>query len=75
VYHSITFVDDLVLDLETSNRHHLERLEVRKGTRVPAQIRPYVVETAYGPVEMADLFFEDGTAVRAVPFAYLTFLE
>jgi hypothetical protein len=75
VYHTITFVDDLILDLETSSRQHLERLEVRKGTRVPAQLKPFVVETAYGPVEMADLFFEDGTAVRAVPFAYLTFLE
>ncbi len=73
MYHTIKFVDNLVLDLETSARHHLERVEVHKGTRVPAQLRPYVVETARGPVEVADLFFEDGTAIRAVPFAFLTF--
>jgi hypothetical protein len=34
-----------------------------------------VVEAAGGPVEVADLFFEDGTATRNVPFAWFTFVE
>ena len=34
-----------------------------------------MVETSTGPVEVADLFFEDGTATRGVPFACFCFLE
>jgi hypothetical protein len=33
------------------------------------------VETPEGPVEVADLFFEYGTATRRVPFAYFAFVE
>ena len=75
MYHIITFVDNLLLDLETPARQHLERVEVQQGLHVAAQVRPYVVETARGPVEVADLFFEDGTAIRQVPFAYLSFVD
>jgi hypothetical protein len=40
---------------------------------VRAQLKPYVADTADGPVEVADLFFEDGTATRQVPFACFRF--
>lgn len=73
MYHTLTFVDDLMFDLETSSRQHLERVKVQKGTKVTAQVRPYVVETLAGPVEVADLFFADGSTTRTVPFAYLAF--
>jgi hypothetical protein len=53
----------------------LERVQIRNGDRLPAQIKPYVVETAEGPIEVADLFFEDGTATRQVPFAYFAFVD
>jgi hypothetical protein len=36
---------------------------------------PYVVDTAEGPREVADLFFGDGTATRQVPFAWFTFVD
>ena len=74
MYHTLRFTTDLILDLEVSSRQPLERLRIRKGDRLPAQVKPYVVETAEGPVEVADLFFEDGTATRRVPFAYFAFV-
>jgi hypothetical protein len=40
-----------------------------------AQIKPYVIETEYGPVEVADLFFADGTTARRVPFGSFAFAE
>jgi hypothetical protein len=75
MYHTIEFAADLWVDLETSPRHRLARLLLRRGTRLPAQVRPYVVEAAEGPVETADLFFADGTAARGVPFACFCFVD
>jgi hypothetical protein len=40
-----------------------------------AQIKPHVVETEDGLVEVADLFFEDGTTTSQVPFQYFRFVE
>jgi hypothetical protein len=74
MYHTIEFAADLWVDLEVSPRHRLERLLLRRGTRLPAQVRPYVVEAAEGPVETADLFFADGTTTRGVPFACFAFV-
>jgi hypothetical protein len=73
MYHTIEFRQELLLDLDVSPKHRLERLRVRQGTRVPVQIKPYVVESNEGPVEVADLFFGDGTASHAVPFAWFFF--
>jgi hypothetical protein len=75
MYHTIQFTTDAVLDLEISRKQPLERLRVRRGTRLRAQIRPYVVEAEGGPVEVADLFFEDGTSTRTVPWECLSFAE
>lgn len=75
MYHLIELNDDRWMDFERSPRLPLERLLLHKGTRVPAQLRPHVVETEDGPVEVADLFFEDGTASRDVPFACFRFVE
>jgi hypothetical protein len=75
MYHTIEFHESLSLDLEVSRKKPLERVTLKRGTRVQAQIRPYVVETAQGPVEMADLFFEDGTTTRGVRFAFFCFVE
>jgi hypothetical protein len=74
VYHAIRFAVGFVADLEVSPRQPLERVRIRPGDRFQAQVRPYVVEADGGPVEVADLFFEDGTATRRVPFAYFAFV-
>lgn len=75
MFHHIEFAVDLTVDLQTSPKQPLERLRLRKGTPMRAQIRPHVVETEHGLIEMADLFFENGTSVRGVPFACFRFLD
>jgi hypothetical protein len=75
MYHTIEFRLAFMADLEMSPKHRLERLLIRRGIRLRAQTKPSVVETEGGPVEVADLFFEDGTATRTVPFAYFAFVE
>lgn len=75
MYHLIKFGENLMIDLEVSPREPRERMRVARGARLRAQLKPYVVETEAGPVEVADLFFPDGTATRAVPFARFSFAE
>jgi hypothetical protein len=61
--------------LETSPRNRSERLRLKKGTRLQAILKPHVVELKWGPVEVADLFFADGSAARGVPFAVFAFTD
>jgi hypothetical protein len=75
MFHTVEFTCDLTADLETSPKHHLKPLLLRRGVRRRAQIRPFVTQTEDGPVEAADLFFDDGTATRSVPFACFRFVE
>jgi hypothetical protein len=75
MYHTIEFRTPVRLDLEIAPERRMERHPVQPGSRFCAQIRPYVVATAYGPVEVADLYFNDGSTTRAVPFAAFTFVE
>lgn len=75
MYHAIQFTSQCVADLEVSRRQPLERVLIPEGTRLRAQLRPYVIETAYGPLEVADLFLEDDTTVRMIPFACFTFSD
>ncbi|HZT82425.1 MAG TPA: hypothetical protein VFA26_19505 [Gemmataceae bacterium] len=75
MFHTILFAEEFAGDLEVSPKDYLERVLLKKGTRVRAQVKPYVVEADDGPVEVADLFFEDGTATRAVPFALFSFVR
>jgi hypothetical protein len=73
--HLIEFNTAFTADLEVSPKQRLERLRIRKGTRVYVCLRPYVVETAEQLDEVADLFFEDGTVTRQVPFERFRFVE
>ena len=75
MYHTIEFAEPLTVDLEISRKHPLERVSIRKGSRVRVQIKPHIVESDDGPTEVADLFFEDGSAARDVPFACFSFVE
>jgi hypothetical protein len=75
VYHTIEFRLEFTVDLETSPREPLERMLIRKGTRIRMEIKPYVTDSLEGPVEVADLFFENGNATRRVPFACFSFVE
>lgn len=75
MYHTIEFTVESLIDLEISRKQPLEQLLIRKGTRVRAQVRPHVIETLMGPVEAADLFFEDGSATRGVRFECFVFVD
>jgi hypothetical protein len=73
--HTIVFAIDRLIDLERAPGQALERVQLRAGTPVRVEIRPYVIEGPGGPMEVADLVFEDGTATRQVPFASFSFAE
>ena len=75
MYHTIEFGCDFTIDLEVAPKQHRERLRIRTGVRLKAQVRPYVIEAPDGPVEVADLFFDDGTAARTVPYELFAFVE
>ncbi len=75
MYHTIEFLEEYAGDLEVSRKQRLERVQLRAGTRLRVQIKPYVIETPDGPVEVADLFFEDGTATRGVRFSLFSFVN
>jgi thymidylate kinase len=70
---TIEFTEDLTVYLEVTPKRVLERLHLRKGDHRQARIKPYVVETEDRPVEVADLFFADGTFTRRVPFGMFSF--
>jgi hypothetical protein len=73
--HLIECCTAFTADLAISPRQRLERLRVQKGTRVYASLRPYVVETAAGPVEMADICFDDGAVAHQVRFEWIRFVD
>lgn len=75
MFHTIEFTKQLSVVLLVSPKQPLEQLSIRKGTRLNAQIKPYVTETEDGFVEVADLFFEDGSTTNMVPFACFSFVE
>ena len=75
MYHTIEFMIDSTINVEVSPKHWLERVLVRKGTRRQAQLKPYVIETQDGPVEVADLFFDDGTSTRMLRFESFAFVD
>jgi hypothetical protein len=75
MYHLIEFDTAFHADLEAAPKQRLERLRVLKGIRAYAALQPYVLETAAGPVEVADLHFKDGTVTRRVRFEYFHFVE
>jgi hypothetical protein len=74
LFHTIEFTKQLSVVLLVSPKQPLEQLSIRKGTRLNAQIKPYVTETEDGFVEVADLFFEDGSTTSMVPFACFSFV-
>jgi hypothetical protein len=75
VYHLIEFTVDFTADLEISPKHRLERLRVMRGMKACVGLRPYVVETFRGPIEVADLYFADGTVTRQVRFEWFRFVD
>jgi hypothetical protein len=75
MFHTIQFTAEVSAHLETSPRKPPEPIRIGKGTLLRVRVRPHVVETPGGPVEVADLLLEDGKATRLVPFACFSFVD
>lgn len=75
MYHTIEFILETVIDVEISRMDRLELAVIEQGTRRKAQVKPYVVETEDGPVEVADLFFDDGTSTSQIRFECFAFVD
>jgi hypothetical protein len=75
VYHTIEFAIDVRATLARSPGNRLEQVSFRVGDRLPAEVRPYVVETKKEPVEVADLVLADGSTVLGVPFLCFSFID
>ena len=76
MYHNVKFLFELVLDLEISPKQWLQMLHIKEGTTLRAQTKCYVVDTEdEGPIEVGDLFFEDGSIARAVRCECFSFVD
>ena len=76
MYHTIEIAEEFTVDLESSPKHRLDRMLIRRGTRLQVQIKPHVMETDDGPIEVAELFFfADGMAPCIVPYEWFSFVE
>ena len=61
MHHRLLFRGDYELDLQVSGKTRLEKVMMRDGEVVEATVQPHVVESADGPVEVADLQLGGGT--------------
>ena len=55
MYHTIEFGLRIWADLEVPGRARLQQVLIQPGKRLQVRVRPYVVESSFGPVEVADL--------------------
>jgi len=75
MFHEIEFRWVVLAEVERPGQALLEKVVIQEGTRLHANLRPYLAESPDGPIEVADLFFEDGSTARAVRFAAFRFLD
>jgi len=75
VTHRIEFRWLVLAELDRPEYVYPQRLVIKEGTRLTAGIKPYVTESPDGPIEVADLRFEDGSVARAVRYAAFRFLD
>jgi hypothetical protein len=75
MYHTIEFRVRGTTELELPGDVRITQVLIEKGTRVRAEVKPYVLESTKGPVEVADLLSEQGLVARRVPFAVFRFVD
>ena len=73
--HRIEFRWLVLAEIDRPEYALLQRIVIKEGTRLSAKIKPYMAESPDGPIEVADLYLEDGSVARAVRFAAFRFLE
>jgi hypothetical protein len=75
VYHVIEFVVDWWAEVERAPGQPVVQMLIPRGTKKAVSLRPRIVESGEGPMEVADLGFEDRSTVRGVPFATFVFAD
>ena len=73
--HTIEFRWVVLAEVDRANYAFPQKVVIKEGTRLQAEIKPYVAESDDGPVEVADLSMEDGSIARAVRYAAFRFLD
>ena len=75
MFHQIEFCRMTFADVERPEYVFMQRLVIKEGERLAARLKPYVQESAAGPVEVADLCLDDGSILKAVHYAAFRFLD
>jgi hypothetical protein len=73
--HRIEFRWLVLAEIDGPEYGLIQSVVIKQGTRLSAKIKPYVAESPDGPIEVSDLYLEDGSVVRAVRFAAFQFLD
>jgi hypothetical protein len=73
--HLIEFRAGFIADIEVSPGRRLERVRIQKGLRAHVLVVPHVLESLLGPIEAADLHFDDGTVIRRVRYEHFCFTD
>ncbi len=73
--HLIEFVTDWWVYLKQAEAEEPNLVLLRRGSRRRVVLRPRIWEGRRGPLEVADLHFEDGSTAWGVPFACFAFAE
>jgi hypothetical protein len=73
--HPIEFRWLVLAEIDRPEYALMQRVVIAEGTRLLADIKPYVAESPDGPIEVADLHLEDGSVAQAVRFAAFRFLD
>lgn len=72
--HTIRFRVRFLSDLQRRGEPRLQQVQLECGQVIHASVRPWVKQTARGPIEMADLDCDDGVLL-GVPFAAFRFAD
>ena len=73
--HPIEFRWLVLAEIDGPEYGLMQSVVINEGTRLSAKIKPYVAESPDGPIEVADLYLDDNSVVRAVRFAAFQFLD
>ena len=73
--HRIEFRWLVLAEIDRPEYALMQRIVIKEGTQFSAKIKPYVAESPDGPIEVADLYLDDGSVLRAVRFAAFRFLD
>ena len=75
MFHSIEFRWLVLTEIDGPEYGRMQGVVINEGTRLSAKIKPYLAESPDGPIEMADLYLEDSSLIRAVRFAAFQVLD